>query len=483
MIRTIFKQIESHASFTPMKPAIMQPDRMINYRMLIEGIRSAQHVLKDLDLDRNYPVGLLVGSPIRHVIVFLALLRSGFTVTSMREEHIDLAAQIGTQVVITDRNIAFARLRIYKVEDRWFQNNSKTRIGEERFEADRIARILFTSGSTGLPKAVGWSFSTLHKRIQDISNLGFCIGDRLATTYGLSSTGLRYALGALHKGDTCIVSDPDTLLDMALNYCVDAVRCSAIQAEAIIKMQDQLDYPVTFKFISVGGSRLKNETAWKLKKMFRAEIVSSYASTEGGTVALARGSIMDIREKRGNCFVPIEEIQVANTHGGQAGSGEEGTIRVKSNNMGWEFRGNLTETDDVKGNGWFYPGDTGYIDDDGLLVVTGRADEVINLGGVKVAPEVIEEKIRSHPKISDAAAVRVTFDPDNTQLCLAVVSPEDMTLEEINAWLLGQVLGELRTIQFAQMIKLSAIPKTGNEKIAREELRRLFKENDKTRRP
>jgi acyl-CoA synthetase (AMP-forming)/AMP-acid ligase II len=87
MYRTILTRIEANARFFPKKPAIILSDRMVNYDMLIKGIFSVQSIIHDLRLSREAPVGLLVDNPIRHIIVFLALLRSGFTVTSMRREH------------------------------------------------------------------------------------------------------------------------------------------------------------------------------------------------------------------------------------------------------------------------------------------------------------------------------------------------------------------------------------------------------------
>ncbi len=106
--------------------------------------------------------------------------------------------------------------------------------------------------------------------------------------------------------------------------------------------------------------------------------------------------------------------------------------------------------------------------------MTGRRDEVINIGGVKFAPEVIEEKIKAYPRLDDAAVVRVTFDKDNTHPCIAVVASKDITLSEMNDWLPKQLMGELKTVQFHKLIKVKAIPKTGTGKIARNELRKLF---------
>jgi acyl-CoA synthetase (AMP-forming)/AMP-acid ligase II len=58
-------------------------------------------------------------------------------------------------------------------------------------------------------------------------------------------------------------------------------------------------------------------------------------------------------------------------------------------------------------NGWFYPGDVGYLRDDNLLVVSGRLETLINVGGDKVNPELVEEVLSSFPAIADCAVLNV----------------------------------------------------------------------------
>jgi acyl-coenzyme A synthetase/AMP-(fatty) acid ligase len=471
MLRTILTRIEANARFFPKKPAIILPDRMINYEMLLNGIFSIQSVIYDLRLSRGAPVGLLVDNPIRHIIIFLALIRSGFTVTSMRREHFRTSG-VNNQIIISDQDLIFGSIKVVSVRDDWFARRHENKFGEYAFEENRIARIVFTSGSTGKPKAIGLSFRTMEKKIEELQTSGVCVGKRFLTTYGLSNAGLKYAFKSLVNGNTLLFSKIEDALDMALTYCVDEFRCSAVQANTLINFQKQLRYPLTFNTISVGGGQLNFEVANKLRSLFGCEIISTLISTEAGLAGLARGEILKKHEFIGNCFFPTARIEIVDEDG--APSMKEGRIRIKSDAMGWEFNGDMIEDDDVKGDGWFYPGDIGYIDDEGLLVVTGRADEVINIGGVKFAPEIIEDRIKAYQGLDDAAVVRVTFDKDNTHPCLAIVTTENITMAEINDWLPKQFIGELESVQFHKIIKVDSIPKTGTGKIARNEIRKLF---------
>jgi acyl-coenzyme A synthetase/AMP-(fatty) acid ligase len=143
--------------------------------------------------------------------------------------------------------------------------------------------------------------------------------------------------------------------------------------------------------------------------------------------------------------------------------------------MGWPYAGNLTETEDVKGDGWFYPGDVGLIDSDGLLIVTGRVDEVINDGGVKFAPEIMEAQLKRHPKIEDAAVVRMQEGSRQAEAWMAVVAKEPVSLELIQEWMAHNVTGELSSVRFARLVFVDAIPTTATGKVARQELRKLLR--------
>ena len=84
-------------------------------------------------------------------------------------------------------------------------------------------------------------------------------------------------------------------------------------------------------------------------------------------------------------------------------------------------------------DGWFYPGDYGYVADDGLLVITGRQETRLNLGGDKVNPETVENVLAAFPGVSDAAVLTI---------------PNALGIEEIYALIKSQSLldeGALRT--------------------------------------
>jgi acyl-coenzyme A synthetase/AMP-(fatty) acid ligase len=185
---------------------------------------------------------------------------------------------------------------------------------------------------------------------------------------------------------------------------------------------------------------------------------------------------MKMRATRGNCFLPLAEIEIVDGEGRKLPRGTEGRIRARNDFMRWPFDGRLFQDEDAKGDGWFYPGDLGRLDPDGLLIVTGRADEVINAGGVKFSPEAMEDAIKKHPRLAKAAIVRVVGASGVGEPWIAVPigEPEPPTLKDVNDWINRNVPGELGNIQVVRIVRVEQIPLTSSGKVSRHQLRSML---------
>jgi acyl-coenzyme A synthetase/AMP-(fatty) acid ligase len=240
-------------------------------------------------------------------------------------------------------------------------------------------------------------------------------------------------------------------------------------------MQSEQRHPLRIEQFSTGGGQLTVEMADEIVRVFKSNVINTYSSTETVHMGLAAGAVLEMRRSKGNCFVPCAEIEIVSDTGSPLAVGKEGRIRARSWAMGWPYAGNLTETEEVKGDGWFYPGDVGLIDADGLLIVTGRVDEVINDGGVKFTPETMEAQLKRHPKIDDVAVVRMQDGARQAEAWIAVVAKEPISLEVIQDWMAQNIAGELGAVRFARLFRVDSIPMTATGKVARQELRALLR--------
>jgi acyl-CoA synthetase (AMP-forming)/AMP-acid ligase II len=118
-------------------------------------------------------------------------------------------------------------------------------------------------------------------------------------------------------------------------------------------------------------------------------------------------------------------------------------------------------------DGWFYPGDVGRLETGGTLFITGRSSEVINRGGVIVAPEAIEDVLRLDRRIRDVAVLGVPNASGIEEIWAAVVS--DTLID--GRQLIEAARPRLNEKVPDRIVQVSEIPRVENAKISRHQLR------------
>jgi fatty-acyl-CoA synthase len=149
-------------------------------------------------------------------------------------------------------------------------------------------------------------------------------------------------------------------------------------------------------------------------------------------------------------------------------AGTEGVLRMRTAHQAY-FDGppRAGSADDLP---WFYPGDRGSVQPDGMMCITGRVSELINIGGVKIAPESIERAMTGHRAVRDCAAAGVPNARGMEEVQAVVVLREPATDAELVAW---------GTTKFPQtpvkrVIFVESIPRNAAGKIVRGDVVRLL---------
>ena len=336
--------LQAHALRTPKQPAIMLTDRVVTFEMLIAGIHSVQRVLQDLRLDPGKPVGLMIDNSARHLIIGLALMKSGFAFASLRPNLIEAAVRLGMTQLIVDTALPFdLRLRVSFVDDKWFSNPAPTPTPREHPTLEKVARISFTSGSTGEPKAISYTHKVLQDRVFKLFLAGVGSHERVMSAYGLSGPGFIQALQTMCGGRTICFAQQDDLLSLMTYLRVDEVRGSVIQLRALLLDQTSQGRPASLKMVSAGGAYLPFSLAEEIRTAFRCEVINPYSSVEAGPIGMAGGALMSLRPARGNCFSPLAHVEIVTESGETLPVGEEGLIRVRSDSVCRPFTGALIE--------------------------------------------------------------------------------------------------------------------------------------------
>ena len=294
------------------------------------------------------------------------------------------------------------------------------------------ALIIFTAGTTGLPKAAVLAHRSV---IANLHNLMAASG-RLPHQLSLDRPpqvilqsgplfhigGTQALLLAMLGGNTMVFLegrfDSGQILDLIERERVTI--WGAVPTMAIRVLEDPTRPGrdlATVRSISLGGSPVTPEVSARLREAFpsvRRGVSTIYGMTEaGGTVASASGALMAEHPETAGRPLPVVEMRIDNPD--ERGTGEI-VVRTPSQMLGYWGEDAPDVIDD---DGWLHTGDLGRIDD-GLLYVTGRAKDVIIRGGENIAAAHVEQVLHEHPAVAAVAVVGLP-DPDLGETVGAIV--------------------------------------------------------------
>jgi long-chain acyl-CoA synthetase len=164
-----------------------------------------------------------------------------------------------------------------------------------------------------------------------------------------------------------------------------------------------------------------------------------YGSTETGTISVNLSS--DIERSLDSVGTPIGgvEVEVLTDDGRIAKPGEMGECAVKSPATIKGYEGLDEVNKAVFRNGYFFTGDLGKRDEEGLLYLVGRKKFFINRGGYKIDPHEIEEILESHPRVEEAVAIGVPTPFGDEKVKAVIVLNGPCKEEEIVEYCRGKI--------------------------------------------
>jgi acyl-CoA synthetase (AMP-forming)/AMP-acid ligase II len=169
---------------------------------------------------------------------------------------------------------------------------------------------------------------------------------------------------------------------------------------------------------------------------------------------------------------PGVEIGVVDGEGRPLPPGETGEVRVRTEGMVTEYLGNPELTARNLGGGWFRTGDNGVLLPSGRLKLMGRASEVLNIGGVKIAPAAIEEVVECNATLDDMAVTTKIGEHGVEELCIAMVIKDRAQAVRYGAKIANALPKSLGRVHFKTVDSIPRTEETG--KVRREALKRLF---------
>jgi long-chain acyl-CoA synthetase len=279
------------------------------------------------------------------------------------------------------------------------------------------AVILYTTGSTGRPKGVVLNHTTILTTIGHISKyLEYSESAREVVALPLShSFGLGQLYCNLLKGGSVRIisglNNPAKLLNSLESFQATGFPGTPLTFSLILeKFRLERMFAQkgrSLRFIVVDSAPLPPSLAKKIMALLpQVDLYVYYGLTEA-----SRSTFIRLNGQAENRMIsvgkplPGVQIKIVDENGESLPRGQTGEVVITGTNLAEGYWNNPALTKEAFINGWFRSKDLGTLDDEGYLTLSGRMDDVVNIGGFKVNPHEVEQIIKSYPEVDDAAVL------------------------------------------------------------------------------
>tara|TARA_B100001029_G_scaffold99948_1_gene82173 strand:- start:505 stop:1890 length:1386 start_codon:yes stop_codon:yes gene_type:complete len=369
---------------------------------------------------------------------------------------------IGSKKIIYDESI-----ELEKVDNISLFRSEKSQESNYRFtwpSYEETFCILFTSGSSGLPKAVSISRKNIESSCNiSQKNLNVEKSDKwLLCMPPYHAGGLSIIYRSLILGNKFHIEDDfnsEKVIDLIMSEKINIVSMVPTMLSKIVYQMKyrNLIAPKSFKFVLSGGAKTPEELILSSNNI-GLKTLPTYGMTETSS-QIATASPNDEFRPLNSVGKPLlrDSVKIA----------KNSEIQVSGEMVANYY-------DEKVSKKWLQTGDYGYIDKDNYLFVKGRIDELIISGGENINPLEVEEFISKNKKIKECIVLGKTDEYWGEKVVAAIYSDDDITLEEINSYLGG--LDKFKYPKDIVQLK-KPLPKLHNGKFDRKKIKKLIDES------
>ena len=451
-----------------------------SYGALERAVRGTATGLLQQGLVDGDRVLMRLGNTVEFPIVYLACISVGLipvpTSSQLTTSEVDwIVGQVTPAFVVQDPAISGPSAHIASLD-------AAALVDMHTFPAadyvmgdpERLAYIIYTSGTSGTPRAVchahraiwarqmmfdGWYGLTPQDRLLHAGafNWTYTLGTGLMDPWTVGATALIPAAG----------TPPDNLATLIRDAKATIFAAAPGVYRQMLKSDNWPDTPDLRHGLSA-GERLPDATRARWEALSGTAVHEAYGMSECSTFVSASPSHPAPPGATGraqlgrrvallgaDCPVP---------------QGQEGVIAVHRSDLGLMlgYLGQTKETNARFQGDWFLTGDTGVMSEDGAITYLGRADDMMNAGGYRVSPLEVEAVLNSHPAIQEAAAVELRVKSDVSIIAAIYVADTKLKEADLNTF----ASDRLARYKMPRIyIHRDSLPKSVNGKLNRSALR------------
>jgi acyl-CoA synthetase (AMP-forming)/AMP-acid ligase II len=437
---------------------VLQGGRSITFAELRSATEAKATDLRAAGVKSGDRVFLLGWNSIEWVVNFWACLRAGAVPVlanawwSASEVAQGLAA-IQPALVLADDRVA-SKIPGTLARGAWAIDTSSSDVQLPFEDAPRseedTALIIFTSGTSGQPKAVVLSHRALLARLQMTLHVTRKLPHQVeggASDVTLISGplfhvgGMQTLLRAVIVGDALVLLqgrfDPADILDVIERHKVNRWNAVPTMVTRLLDHPDVANRDLSsLKSISIGGAPVHRELMQRVRAQLPSvspRIPTGYGLTENGGQATASAGSED-PDKLGSTGRPLPCVEVKFlAHPGLP----DGEVLLRSPTQMTDYLG--SDESPIDAEGWLHTGDLGRLDEKGNLWITGRCKDMIIRGGENIAPAAVERALVAIDGVTEAAVFGVPHADLGEEVMAIVVVDRDLSAQQLRDALQGQL--------------------------------------------
>ena len=465
--------IAFHAAERPDAVAVIYGDQRVTYAKLDRVLQAMTRSLSELGLAWGSRVAIAVDNTYVHLLLLLAFERLGIATASYQPIDDAGIRQIPPffDLIVTESESRFegVRPRLAVTKDwlaRAMAGMHADRAMPPQPPDDIPARLLRTSGTTGVAK-----WFQIPRRVHE-GMINERIRNFAMTTRSRQLFTLTFRVRAVYEFvSACLRAGGTIVCDITARWAeqissagiTHAIFLPIVLARILEELPPNFVKPAALTVVCF-GAHLSPSLRERATARLATGICDIYGTIEVGSICESWRADDD---GFGTLF-PKVRAEALDEQGAPVPPGTPGRIRVKTAFMPDGYIDDPELTGRTFKDGWFYPGDIGILDGRGRLRILGRADDLLNIGGRKYLPAVLEELIRAEVPVDDVGVSSLPSGYGVERLWIGVAAARLGEAEAAER--IGQTLGR-HGVDAAEVRKLDRIPRSASGKIERDLLK------------